>query len=90
MNQEQLRAIWRKEEQAAHIHGWDFSHIRGRYEEEACRPIIFMMWGPSPGLPASLSGSSPVFPWINTLRVCWIWRECFIGMEKLRGLSIGI
>ena len=26
---------WRAEEEAAHIHGWDFSHIRGRYEEEA-------------------------------------------------------
>lgn len=23
-----------KEEEAAHIHGWDFSHINGRYEEE--------------------------------------------------------
>ncbi len=25
---------WLAEEQAAHIHGWDFSHIRGRYQEE--------------------------------------------------------
>lgn len=23
-----------EEEKAAHIHGWDFSHIHGRYEEE--------------------------------------------------------
>lgn len=38
MKQEQLRAIWKQEEQAAHIHGWDFSHIRGRYEEEADLP----------------------------------------------------
>lgn len=34
MNIEQLRNDWKNEEAAAHIHGWDFSHIRGRYEEE--------------------------------------------------------
>ncbi len=34
MNRAELRAIWKKEEESAHIHGWDFSHIRGRYEEE--------------------------------------------------------
>ncbi len=38
MNQEHLRDIWKREEQAAHIHGWDFSHIHGRYEEEADLP----------------------------------------------------
>ena len=26
--------IWLDEEKAAHIQGWDFSHIKGRYEEE--------------------------------------------------------
>ena len=25
---------WLEEEAVAHIHGWDFSHIAGRYEEE--------------------------------------------------------
>ena len=25
---------WKREEALAHIHGWDFSHIRGRYREE--------------------------------------------------------
>lgn len=34
MNEEQLRKIWKQEEEIAHIHGWDFSHLRGRYEEE--------------------------------------------------------
>ena len=35
MNKEAyLRNIWKQEEEAAHIHGWDFSHIYGRYEEE--------------------------------------------------------
>ena len=34
MDRERLRAIWKREEAAAHIHGWDFSHIRGRYEAE--------------------------------------------------------
>ncbi len=26
--------LWKAEEEAAHIHGWDFSHIEGRYMEE--------------------------------------------------------
>ncbi len=34
MNIEQLRHLWKQEEAAAHIHGWDFSHICGRFEEE--------------------------------------------------------
>lgn len=34
MRKEELKSIWKKEEDVAHIHGWDFSHIRGRYEEE--------------------------------------------------------
>ncbi len=29
-----LRGIWEQEEKTAHIRGWDFSHIRGRYESE--------------------------------------------------------
>ena len=29
---------WLLEEQAAHIHGWDFSHIAGRYQEEQDLP----------------------------------------------------
>ncbi|MCI8516071.1 MAG: class I SAM-dependent methyltransferase [Hungatella sp.] len=34
MNRTELRAFWKKEEEAAQIRGWDFSHIHGRYEEE--------------------------------------------------------
>lgn len=34
MNSEALKAFLKQEESAAHIHGWDFSHIHGRYEEE--------------------------------------------------------
>lgn len=33
MNQAELREIWRAEEDAAHIHGWDFSHLNGRCVE---------------------------------------------------------
>lgn len=33
MNKEQLRFLWKKEEENSHIYGWDFSHIYGRYEE---------------------------------------------------------
>ena len=31
---ERLKSLWLHEEKIAHIHGWDFSHIEGRYEEE--------------------------------------------------------
>ncbi|MBQ8040829.1 MAG: NUDIX domain-containing protein [Lachnospiraceae bacterium] len=29
----ELKQLWQSEESIAHIHGWDFSHINGRYEE---------------------------------------------------------
>jgi SAM-dependent methyltransferase len=38
MTDDELREIWKKEEDCAHIQGWDFSHIRGRYEEVDCLP----------------------------------------------------
>ena len=34
MNRANLRNIWKQEEEIAYIHGCDFSHIQGRYEEE--------------------------------------------------------
>lgn len=34
MDQNTLRDIWKQEEAQARMHGWDFSHIEGRYEEE--------------------------------------------------------
>lgn len=34
MDQSQLRAAWKAEEDQAQICGWDFSHISGRFEEE--------------------------------------------------------
>lgn len=41
MNTEQLKEIWKQEEAIAHIHGWDFSHIHGRYTEEDILPWDF-------------------------------------------------
>lgn len=38
MNEAALKTLWKKEEAAAQIHGWDFSHIRGRYEAERDLP----------------------------------------------------
>lgn len=38
MNTKELLALWQAEEDAAHIHGWDFSHIDGRYTEETDLP----------------------------------------------------
>jgi len=38
MNKKELREIWKKEEVVAQIHGWDFSHIDGRYKEEEDLP----------------------------------------------------
>ncbi len=34
----ELRKKWESEEKAAHIHGWDFSHIHERYKEEEDLP----------------------------------------------------
>lgn len=34
MDAEAWRAAWKAEEAQAHIHGWDFTHIQGRFEEE--------------------------------------------------------
>lgn len=38
MKQNDLLNQWLMEEQSAHIHGWDFSHIQGRYQEGAGLP----------------------------------------------------
>lgn len=38
MNMQKLIEDWRAEEAVAHIHGWDFSHIDGRYAEEGDLP----------------------------------------------------
>ena len=34
MNQNELIAVWKAEEDIAYIHGWDFSHLKGRYAEQ--------------------------------------------------------
>lgn len=33
MNKNELKVVWLKEEEVAHIKGWDFSHIQDKYEE---------------------------------------------------------
>ena len=38
MNHAYWRNVWEQEEKVAHIHGWDFAHIHGRYEEEQDLP----------------------------------------------------
>lgn len=38
---EELYKKWKREEEIAHIQGWDFSHIGGRYEEEGDLPWDF-------------------------------------------------
>ena len=38
MTAEELKKIWKDEEDCAFIKGWDFSHIHGRYEEEDSLP----------------------------------------------------
>ena len=35
MDKERLKEQWLKEERAAHIQGWDFSHIQG-YVKRRC------------------------------------------------------
>ena len=34
MKAEELKTIWKDEENCAFVKGWDFSHIHGRYQEE--------------------------------------------------------
>ena len=34
MTAEELKTMWKSEENRAFIKGWDFSHIHGRYKEE--------------------------------------------------------
>jgi len=41
MDKNKLKEKWLKEEKMAHIHGWDFSHIYGRYSEEENLPWDF-------------------------------------------------
>ena len=38
MKENELISTWKREESAAHIHGWDFSHIEGRYTAETDLP----------------------------------------------------
>lgn len=38
MEKRDLAALWREEEDLAHIRGWDFSHIQGRYSGDAGLP----------------------------------------------------
>lgn len=38
MEKETYLKLWLQEEEQAHIHGWDFSHINGKYEEEQDLP----------------------------------------------------
>ena len=38
---EALFREWKREEDIAHIHGWDFSHLSGRYTEETDLPWNF-------------------------------------------------
>ena len=38
IEQEELLRMWLNEEKEAHIYGWDFSHIKGKYEEERDLP----------------------------------------------------
>lgn len=40
MDKEELLKLWLHEEEIAHIHGWDFSHINGKYDEEHDLPGI--------------------------------------------------
>ena len=38
MKENELIQVWKEEEEIAHIHGWDFSHIDGRYMEDTNFP----------------------------------------------------
>ena len=41
MNQNHRIQAWKSEEEVAHIHGWDFSHLDGRLDEDTNFPWEF-------------------------------------------------
>lgn len=41
MNRNEQISLWKAEENSAHIHGWDFSHIEGRYTEQDDLPWCY-------------------------------------------------
>lgn len=41
MTHSKLIEQWKTEESIAHIHGWDFSHIEGRYREDNALPWVY-------------------------------------------------
>ena len=43
MNKRELLKNWLEEERVAHIHGWDFSHIQGKFDEENDLPWDYEM-----------------------------------------------
>ena len=79
MNSEKLREQWLAEEAVAHIHGWDFSHLNGRWEDKddlpwdykaevlaALRPdsrILDMDTGGGEFLLSLQHRRSEIFPW---------------------------
>lgn len=42
MPSDELYLQWKREEDIAHIEGWDFSHIEGRYTEDTDLPWDFL------------------------------------------------
>lgn len=58
MNKNYLKTTWKHEEELAHVHGWDFSHINGRYREESKSTL--------------LNAVSKAFPYLhrNYWRIC--------------------
>jgi len=57
MNKEELRAVWKQEEDIAYIKGWDFSHIQGKYREEELLPWDYR---------------EIIKQYINDTATCWI------------------
>ena len=71
MKRTHLIASWKQEESIAHIHGWDFSHIEGRYTEETDLPWDYR--GEILSRPPPRRAIRPT--WICAGRSCcpWAW-----------------
>ena len=59
MDKKTLLKQWLHEQKIAHIKGWDFSHIRGRYREEDDLPWDF---------------GSIIKSYLRESDYCWIWK----------------
>ncbi len=83
MPSDELYLQWKREEDIAHIEGWDFSHIEGRYAEDADLP-----WGISKVIGRYLDDSMMLLAMENGGGEFYFRYSILLrGLQRLRGMS---